>query len=69
MKALVWHKPSDIRCEEVPDPKIEEPGGRPVDLKRLGGRFRVSCRHGENHEEEQERPGELCCLPPHAMPW
>jgi threonine dehydrogenase-like Zn-dependent dehydrogenase len=26
MKALVWHKPSDIRCEEVPDPKIEEPG-------------------------------------------
>jgi threonine dehydrogenase-like Zn-dependent dehydrogenase len=26
MKALVWHKPSDIRCEEVPDPRIEEPG-------------------------------------------
>jgi threonine dehydrogenase-like Zn-dependent dehydrogenase len=26
MKALVWHKPSDIRCEEVPDPKIEEQG-------------------------------------------
>jgi threonine dehydrogenase-like Zn-dependent dehydrogenase len=25
MKALVWHKPSDIRCEEVPDPKIEDP--------------------------------------------
>ncbi len=25
MKALVWHKPTDIRCEEVPDPKIEEP--------------------------------------------
>jgi threonine dehydrogenase-like Zn-dependent dehydrogenase len=25
MKALVWHKPSDIRCEEVPDPKIEHP--------------------------------------------
>jgi threonine dehydrogenase-like Zn-dependent dehydrogenase len=24
MKALVWHKPSDIRCEEVPDPKIED---------------------------------------------
>jgi threonine dehydrogenase-like Zn-dependent dehydrogenase len=26
MKALVWHKPTDIRCEEVPDPRIEEPG-------------------------------------------
>jgi len=26
MKALVWHKPTDIRCEEVPDPKIEHPG-------------------------------------------
>src|SRR3712207_5076297 len=25
MKALVWHKPTDIRCEEVPDPRIEEP--------------------------------------------
>ena len=25
MKALVWHKPTDIRCETVPDPKIEHP--------------------------------------------
>jgi threonine dehydrogenase-like Zn-dependent dehydrogenase len=25
MKALVWHDPKDIRCEEVPDPKIEDP--------------------------------------------
>ena len=25
MKALVWHKAKDIRCEEVPDPKIEDP--------------------------------------------
>jgi threonine dehydrogenase-like Zn-dependent dehydrogenase len=25
MKALVWHKPTDIRCDEVPDPKIEHP--------------------------------------------
>ena len=25
MKALVWHKPTDIRCDEVPDPKIEQP--------------------------------------------
>jgi threonine dehydrogenase-like Zn-dependent dehydrogenase len=25
MKALVWHNPTDIRCEEVPDPRIEEP--------------------------------------------
>jgi threonine dehydrogenase-like Zn-dependent dehydrogenase len=25
MKALVWHKPSDIRCETVADPKIEHP--------------------------------------------
>jgi threonine dehydrogenase-like Zn-dependent dehydrogenase len=24
MKALVWHKPNDIRCEQVPDPKIED---------------------------------------------
>jgi threonine dehydrogenase-like Zn-dependent dehydrogenase len=24
MKALVWHKPSDIRCEQVPDPRIED---------------------------------------------
>src|SRR5919206_87137 len=23
--ALVWHKPTDIRCDEVPDPKIEDP--------------------------------------------
>ncbi|UDY37484.1 zinc-dependent alcohol dehydrogenase [Dermatobacter hominis] len=25
MKALVWHGRRDVRCEEVPDPKIEEP--------------------------------------------
>lgn len=25
MKALVWHGKEDIRCETVPDPKIEEP--------------------------------------------
>jgi threonine dehydrogenase-like Zn-dependent dehydrogenase len=25
MKALVWHSPKNVRCEEVPDPKIEEP--------------------------------------------
>ncbi len=25
MKALVWHKATDIRCDEVPDPKIEHP--------------------------------------------
>ena len=25
MKALVWHKPTDIRCDEVPDPEIEHP--------------------------------------------
>ena len=25
MKALVWHNPTDIRCDEVPDPKIEHP--------------------------------------------
>ncbi len=25
MRALVWHKPSDIRCETVPDPEIEHP--------------------------------------------
>ena len=25
MKALTWHGKGDIRCEEVPDPKIEHP--------------------------------------------
>jgi threonine dehydrogenase-like Zn-dependent dehydrogenase len=25
MKALVWHGTKDIRCEEVPDPQIEQP--------------------------------------------
>lgn len=25
MKALVWHSPKNISCDEVPDPKIEEP--------------------------------------------
>jgi threonine dehydrogenase-like Zn-dependent dehydrogenase len=25
MKALVWHDPKDVRCDEVPDPKIEHP--------------------------------------------
>ena len=25
MKALVWHGTNDIRCDEVPDPKIEHP--------------------------------------------
>jgi threonine dehydrogenase-like Zn-dependent dehydrogenase len=24
MKALVWHSPKDIRCDEVPDPKVED---------------------------------------------
>lgn len=25
MKALVWHGKEDIRCDTVPDPRIEEP--------------------------------------------
>jgi threonine dehydrogenase-like Zn-dependent dehydrogenase len=25
MRALVWHNPTDIRCDEVPDPEIEQP--------------------------------------------
>jgi len=25
MKALTWHGKSDMRCESVPDPKIEHP--------------------------------------------
>lgn len=25
MKALVWHRKGDVRCEEVPDPRIETP--------------------------------------------
>jgi threonine dehydrogenase-like Zn-dependent dehydrogenase len=25
MKALVWHSPKDVRCDEVPDPRIEHP--------------------------------------------
>src|SRR5215211_5019541 len=25
MKALCWHGKTDIRCDEVPDPKIEHP--------------------------------------------
>ena len=25
MKALVWHGKNDIRCDSVPDPKIEQP--------------------------------------------
>jgi threonine dehydrogenase-like Zn-dependent dehydrogenase len=25
MKALVWHGKEDIRCEEIPDPRIEQP--------------------------------------------
>ena len=24
MKALVWHGKSDVRCDNVPDPKIED---------------------------------------------
>lgn len=24
MKALVWHSPKDVRCDQVPDPKIED---------------------------------------------
>jgi threonine dehydrogenase-like Zn-dependent dehydrogenase len=31
MKALVWHGKSDIRCEAVPDPKIEH--GRDAIIK------------------------------------
>src|SRR5436309_5075279 len=25
MKALVWHGTRDVRCDDVPDPRIEEP--------------------------------------------
>jgi len=25
MKALCWHGPKDIRCDHVPDPRIEHP--------------------------------------------
>ena len=25
MRALVWHSPKDVRCDTVPDPRIEHP--------------------------------------------
>jgi threonine dehydrogenase-like Zn-dependent dehydrogenase len=25
MRALVWHDPKDVRCDEIPDPRIEHP--------------------------------------------
>ena len=25
MKAIVWHGKGDVRCDTVPDPKIEDP--------------------------------------------
>jgi hypothetical protein len=25
MRALVWHGKEDVRCDQVPDPKIEDP--------------------------------------------
>ena len=31
MKALCWHGTNDIRCDNVPDPKIED--GRDVIIK------------------------------------
>ena len=36
MRALVWHGKEDIRCETVPDPKIEQPR----DADRKGNKLR-----------------------------
>src|SRR5690349_4268790 len=32
MRALVWHGKEDVRCEEVPDPQIEEPTDAIVEI-------------------------------------
>jgi threonine dehydrogenase-like Zn-dependent dehydrogenase len=32
MKALCWHGKHDVRCERVPDPKIEEPGDAIIEV-------------------------------------
>ena len=40
MKALCWHGKGDVRCEEVPDPRIEQPrvvADHPVVLGPLTG--------------------------------
>ena len=34
MKAVVWHGVGDIRLEDVPDPKILEPGDAIVRITR-----------------------------------
>jgi hypothetical protein len=62
MKALAWHGKGDIRCEEVPDPKIEHP--RDAIIKVTGVcdlRFRPAYlrRHHSRHEKgRRARPRE-----------
>jgi threonine dehydrogenase-like Zn-dependent dehydrogenase len=40
MKALCWHGTNDIRCDNVPDPKIEE--ARDVIIKVKSRRLETS---------------------------
>ena len=35
MKAAVLHAPYDVRFEERPEPKIEQPNGGPVPVRRF----------------------------------
>jgi hypothetical protein len=46
MRALVWHGKQDIRCETVPDPKIEQPRNAIV---RVTSAICGSDRHVYDH--------------------
>ena len=36
MKAIVWHGKEDVRCETVPDPKIEDPRDAIIKITSTG---------------------------------
>lgn len=49
MKALCWHGKNDIRCDDVPDPKIEHPRDAIIKV--------TSCATGPSDDSKGEHRG------------
>ena len=56
MKALTWHGKGDIRCESVPDPKIEHPRDAIIKVTACaicGSDLHIYRRRHPAHEERR----------------
>ena len=58
MRALVWHGKQDIRCDSVPDPRIEQPRDAIIRVTSCAICEELHGRFGIGHATLQVEMGE-----------